>query len=205
MTTKTREGMTWGCHVLLEKFDPDATKWARRRSGLVAPSGDQLLAMKIRPYEVIEVDPGNQLCDTSPATGVEHLMKSVFTTGTRNSVSDNTHTGLGVGSTATADAGNETGLLYASSCWNPMDATFPQIAANTGVVTLKASYATAASDFAWNEYGACIPNQTSAPTAVSTAQVTTLPTGYALLNRKAASLGTKSGGTWALTMTLTIS
>lgn len=204
--TRTADGFTWHAHVLLEKFEPEATRWAQRRSGLHAPlSGDQLLAMKVRPYETVEVDPGNQLCDTSPATGVEHLMKSVFTTGTRNSVSDNTHTGLGVGSTATADAGTETGLLYASSCWNPMDSTYPSVASNTGQVSLKASYSSAASDFAWNEYGACIPNQTSAPTAIAANTVSQCPTGYALLNRKAYGFGTKSGGTWTLTMTLTIS
>jgi hypothetical protein len=201
------EGARWACRVEVDKWDQDATDWARNRLAVpdLALSREQFAALGIRPFEQVVVDPGNQLADTSPATGVEFLMKRVFNIGTPPALSDNTHTGLGVGSTATADAGNETGLLFASSCWNPMVATYPQVAANTGVVTLQASFATAASDFAWNEYGAAIPNA-SGSAAVSANTVAVVPTGYALLNRKApAALGTKSGGTWTLTMTLTIS
>lgn len=201
----TQEFAGWHCHVLVEKWDADQTRWARKRSGLLSPNGSQLAALHLDPYEVLEREPGNQLCDTSPATGMQYFMSRVFNIGTPPALSDNTHTGLGVGSTSTGDAGNETGLLYASSCWNPMDATYPTTAANTGLATLKASFSTAASDFAWNEYGAAVPNA-SGSAAVSANAVAVVPSGYALLNRKApAALGTKSGGTWALTMTLTIS
>lgn len=197
-------GMNWDCHVLVEKWEPEAIRWARRRSGLVAPNGDQLLAMRVRPYEELEVHPGNALGRTGSATGLEMMMKRVFNVGTPPALSDNTHTGLGVGNSATGETTGDTALLGASKCWEPQDATYPQVTSTTGVVTLKATYSTAASDFAWAEYGSAIPNA-SGTTAVSAHDANGVPAGgYALLNRKAASLGTKSGGTWALTMTLTI-
>jgi hypothetical protein len=204
-----REAFNWRCRVHVDKWDDDATAWVARRSGLVTPNAQDFAALKVRPYEVTYgPDPGNQLLDTSPAVGVEAMMKHVFGA-SQYSIADQTHSGLGVGNSTTADANNQTGLSASSPnrCWMQSDSTFPTVDVNTGVVTLKATFGSSLANFAWEEYGCCIPNQAAAPTVVGTSgQDVAVPTNYAMLNRKSpAALGTKgSGSSWALTMTLTI-
>ena len=99
---------------------------------------------------------------------------------------DNTNAHIGVGNGVTDYAATDTDLVGASKHRAGMEDTFPSRADN--VLTFKATFDTASSDFAWEEWGVFNAG----------------PTGGIMLNRKQETLGTKAGGTWVLTVTLTI-
>lgn len=91
---------------------------------------------------------------------------------------------IGVGDSSTAFAVGQTDLQAATNKTRvAQEATYPQRTNN--VLTFKSSFTGA--DWAWNEWG--VFNASSAGT---------------MLQRKVESLGTKSGGTWDLTVTLTV-
>ena len=92
---------------------------------------------------------------------------------------------IGVGdSTATFDAAH-TDLQGTNKTRNAMESTYPQIATNE--LTFRSSYAVGEANHAWQEWG--IFNAATVGT---------------MLSRKVEDLGTKSGGTWVLTVTLTL-
>lgn len=93
---------------------------------------------------------------------------------------------LGVGDSTTAFAAAQTDLQAASNKFRKaMDATFPT--QSTNVLTFQATYGTSEANFAWNEWG-----------------VFNASTSGTMLNRKVESLGTKSTGSWTLTVSLTV-
>jgi hypothetical protein len=109
----------------------------------------------------------------------------------------NTHARLGVGTGSTAVTSADTDLAGGSKLYHGMDATYPSVVGN--VVTFQASFADSQANFAWNEWGIdCGGAGTGATNAVVVAP---------LLNRRVppVSLGTKTGGIWILTVTITIS
>jgi len=98
----------------------------------------------------------------------------------------NANAHLGVGDSSTAFAATQTDLVASTNkLRKAMDATYPQIATN--VITMKSTFATSEANFAWNEWG--VFNASSAGT---------------MLSRKVESLGTKTTGTWVLTITETM-
>ncbi len=104
---------------------------------------------------------------------------------------DNAHIGVG-NSNSDAGAGEialQTDLLGASKQRSGMEDSFPQRGTGGDVnkLTFKSTFNTAGSDFQWREWG--IFNHASTEV---------------MLNRKVEELGTKAGGTWVLTVTLTI-
>ncbi len=93
---------------------------------------------------------------------------------------------IGVGDSDTEFAAAQTNLqAETNKTRNGMEANYP--ARTDNAIDFKASFGTDEANFAWAEWG--IFNHTSAGT---------------MLNRKVESLGTKSGGTWVLTVTLTV-
>lgn len=100
---------------------------------------------------------------------------------------DNTNAHLAVGDSTTAFAVTQTDLQAATNKHRePMDATYPQRAAN--VLTFRATFETGDANFSWQEWA--IFNAVS---------------GGEMLNRVVADLGTKtSAATWEFTATLTI-
>lgn len=106
---------------------------------------------------------------------------------------DNTNSFLGVGTGTTPALATQTDLQGASKHREAMDATFPTHTDGTATqanaqATWKSTFETGDANFAWNEWG--IFNHASAGR---------------MLNRKVASLGTKtSSDTWSLTVTITI-
>lgn len=93
---------------------------------------------------------------------------------------------LGVGDSSTAFAAAQTDLQASTNkLRKAMDATFPT--QSTNILTYQASFGSSEANFAWNEWG--VFNASSAGT---------------MLNRKVESLGTKSTGTWTLTVALTV-
>lgn len=183
----------------VEKWDADQTRWVKERSGILRPEARIFEQLKVRPIEVLHVD-GNRLLDTSPAVGVQDLWKGVL--GTYTQAWDQTHSGLAVGDSSTAEADNQTDLQAATNkYYEDNDSSFPALNGQNGI-DMKSTFGSGIAEWAWNEYGAIIPGS-STPAAITPA--TTKPTNYTLYNRKVASLGTKgAGSTWTLTVTLTL-
>ncbi len=99
---------------------------------------------------------------------------------------DATNAHIGVGDTNTAFNAAQTDLVAATNKFRQgMEANFP--ARTDNAIDFKASFGTDDANYAWLEWG--VFNHAS--------------TGL-MLNRKVENLGTKSGGTWVLTVTLTV-
>jgi hypothetical protein len=112
-----------------------------------------------------------------------------------NAALDSTHVRLGVGDDATAAVVGDTDLSTTTNqYYRVMDSTYPQNAA--AVMTFKSTFGSGVGNFAWNCWGL---DFVSGGSASSSGTVTSL------MNRKVASLGTKSGGDWILTVTVTLS
>lgn len=185
------DGIRWHAFARVEKFDDDQVVWVRRKTGILAPPGD-LLAAHLAPSEVVE-EPGN-LLTTAGLTRLTSLQ-----TGAGGQAATNTAARIGVGNGAGTAAVGDADLSAAAGAGNryfqPMDATYPQ--ASGGVTTFKATFGPSDGNFAWNEWGIDI----GAPTVTGGTTVNAC-----LLNhRTSAALGTKTTGTWAFTVTITIS
>lgn len=187
----------WWPRAHVDKFDADQAAWTRNKLGLHVREPLQLRHFQdanVRPYAVAESE-GNRLT----TAGLTRLMSLLVGTGGVQAMT-NTATRLGVGNGGGTDAVGDTDLGAAAGAGNRwfqvMDATYPSVAA--GVLTAKATWASADGNFAWNEWGLDI----GTPTVSSGATVNAT-----FFNHKtSAALGTKaSGQTWALTVTVTIS
>lgn len=181
--------INWSPVAMVEKWDEDQTEWVRRKTDCLKPSGDMLKRF-LDPYEVAYAY-GNGLT----TAGLNRLTSLL--NGAGGQAATNTATRLGVGNSTTAFAVGQTDLQAAAGAANRqfkvMDATFPSQA--NGVLTAKSTFATGEANFAWQEWGLDI----GAPTVADGTTVNAL-----LLNRKVESLGTKASGSWALTVTITI-
>lgn len=178
------DGIRWTPRAVISKYDEDQTNYVRRLAGVDNPDGDQLAAY-CTPYESIEVE-GN-LLTTAGLTRITGLI-----IGTLSTTLDATRARLGVGDSATAAAVGDTDL-GTNKYYRVMDATYPQ--ASAGVLTFQSSFGSSDGNFAWACWGI----------DVGTATVTSSGTVATLVNRKVSSLGTKTTGTWVLTVTITFS
>ena len=181
----TADGIRWTPTATVEKYSPIQVDYVRDRSGLAVPDGDTLRRFAA-PYETIKVD------DNLLTTAGLNRITSVLI-GTSTGTLDATRVRLGVGDSSTAAAVGDT-TLGSSQYFRVMDATYPQQA--NGVITFKASYGDSDANFAWNCWGVDL----GTATVTSGSSVNT-----PLVNRKVSSLGTKSTGTWVLTVTITFS
>lgn len=131
------------------------------------------------PIEVLERE-GNLLM----TVGATALWTKL--TGGAGTVFDNANAYTGVGDSTTAAAAGQTDLQAATNkLRKAMDATYPQVSTNTCV--FRSTYGASDANFVWNEWA--IFNASSAGT---------------MLNRKVESLGTKTTGSWQLTLTLSL-
>ncbi len=134
-----------------------------------------------QPYETVEAD-GNLLL----TAGITLLLNLLIGAGGTTYANANCY--LGVGDSSAAEAIGQTDLQAATNkLRKAVAATYPQVATN--VLTVQAVFATGDANWVWNEWGTF--NASTAGT---------------MLNRKVASLGTKtSAASWTLTITITIS
>ena len=139
-----------------------------------------LAAGLLTPLEVVEGE-GN-LLTTAGITALWTLL-----IGGGGTTFSNANAYLGVGDSSTAAAVGQTDLQAASNkLRKAMDATYPTVATDT--ITFKATFGTSDANWAWQEWATF--NASSSGT---------------MLNRKVASLGTKtSAGSWVLTVTITL-
>jgi len=100
----------------------------------------------------------------------------------------------GVGTSSTAEAATQTDL-QAGGFYKAMNATYPSRSNQT--VSFQSDFTGTEANQAWNEWAI-----SAGATGASGAGFTT---GTTNLNRKVASLGTKSSGTWTLTAQITFS
>ena len=191
MTNPVCEPLTWKVHAHVDKWDQDQTEWVTARLGMV-PQAAQFAVCGVKPYDV--ADQAGNLLTTAGLTRLMSLLA-----GAGGLAMTNTQTRLGVGNGASAAAITDTDLSAVAGAANRwfqiMDATFPSVATN--VLTAKATFASADGNFIWGEWGMDIQAATAASSAV---------VGATLFNHKSsAALGTKVSGSWALTVTCTIS
>lgn len=99
---------------------------------------------------------------------------------------NNANSYIGVGDSTTAFSASQTDLQASSNkARKGMEATFPTRTNNQ--LVFKSSFGTSDANFSWQEWG-----------------VFNASSGGVMLNRKVENLGSKSLGTWLLTVTLTI-
>jgi hypothetical protein len=137
---------------------------------------------RFRPFEVIEGE-GNCLLNVGIAEMLDLIIGEVSGA---DHIFDNTGAQIGVGDSSTAANASQTDLLGdPNKTYKGMEATFPSRASQT--VSFKSSFGSGDANYAWNEW--VIKQSTSAK----------------CLNRKVDSMGTKSGGTWTLEVSITLS
>lgn len=201
------EPLCWRAHAHVDKWDQDQTDWVTfevlrtmserqarvlLREDLASPLSATFGLFKVRPFDV--VDRESNLLVTAGLTRITSLIQAaggqgVTATATRLGV------GNGVGTAAIGDTDLSAAAGAANRQFYVMDATFPT--ASAGVMTFKSTYASADANFAWNEWALDI----GTPTVVNGTTVNAT-----LINHKtSAALGTKTTGSWGLTVTITLS
>lgn len=169
----------WQC----EKWSEEACDYVRSRLGLDKILGvcSSELRRIVGPAEELIVIEGNLLLNE----GIQALLD--LTIGAGGAAFSNANARIGVGDSATAEAATQTDLQAATNkTYKAMNATYPQRAAQT--LTFQADFLSADANYVWNEW--VIDNGAGAGKT---------------LNRKVASLGTKTTGTWTMSGTVTIS
>lgn len=208
--TATEHG-NWAAHAHIEKFHARSERDAMhelfpvrarlidaaKNRGHKCPkflvphiSGAQLIALGADPFEIVD-EPGNLLVNA----GINRLGALLVASGGTQAY-DSTHTAIGAGDTNTAAAASQTDLAAAvnsANRWVQVVDSAPTFSSQ--VLTCIATFATGNGNFAWAEWA--IGQNTSSAAAAITSP---------MLNRKVASLGTKtSSAAWAFSTTVTIS
>lgn len=148
------------------------------------------------PEECVEIA-GNLLLNE----GIQRLQDlTMIATVTSNQVAgnpwSNANAFVGVGDSTTAEAATQTELQAATNrFYKAMNATYPSRANQT--VSFQSDFTSAEANYVWNEW--------TVSAGATTASGSGFTTGTTNLNRKVASLGTKTTGTWTLTGQVTIS
>ena len=132
-----------------------------------------------KPYEVREGE-GNCLLNT----GIDEMWDLVA--GDSANHFNNASAQIGVGDSSTAASPSQTDLQASSNkTYKGMESGYPTTTSQKA--TFKSSFGESDANYAWNEW------------------VVKQSTSSKCLNRKAESLGTKSGGTWTLEVSITLS
>ena len=165
----------WKCHIRLEKREGDIN---------ACQNPEERLAFleNTKPYEVIERE-GNLLLNE----GINALFSIVCETTPTEVRYTAANARIGVGNGTTAAAATQTALVGASTEFKAMESGYPTFG-TAQKATFKSSFGAAEGNFAWEEWtvdNGSTPNKN--------------------LNRKVESLGTKSGGTWTLEVSITLS
>jgi hypothetical protein len=148
-----------------------------------------------RPADELEVVDGNLLVYGGASNLIQSLMGNGTTTaGQTLTYFNNAQAAIGVGDSSTAQAATQTDLQAATNKLRKgMDATYPQhtdgVVVGAASVIYRSSFLTGEANWVWNEWA--LFNSSTAATG-------------RMLNRKVQALGTKTSGTWQLTVTLSL-
>jgi len=173
------EPIRWRARATLERYDGVDIDEYRDRYGRL--DGERRFFEENQPTSREEID-GNLLM-TAGATA----LWTALTQGSAGSF-QNATAAIGVGDSSTAESAAQTDLQAAiNKARKGMDATYPQVSTNTCI--FKSTFGTSDANFTWAEWG-----------------VFSAASGGTMLNRKVASLGSKtSAASWSLTVTLSLS
>lgn len=174
----------------VERWDDDATRWVKTRTGLAAPTADDFRRLGVGSYRTTEFV-GNLITNA----GWTRLMNLLTNQGTTQAL-DATHARIGAGNSNTAEAYTDTDLGAAAGSANRWFQLVSGAGAlGTRTLAFSASFGTADGNFAWNEFGIDF--------GTASGNTVTAP----LFNHKAGiAQGTKaSGQTWTATATITFS
>lgn len=181
------EGLEWKVKWSLHKFADESGEIGR-----ALQAGADI--GQFTPDELIERE-GNLLMYGGASCMWQGLLGNMTATaGQALTKFDNTNAAIGVGDSSTAEAATHTDLQAATNKLRVgMDATYPThtdgATSPAATITFRSTFTSGQANWAWQEWGVF-----NSPTAA---------TGR-MLNRKVQSLGTKSSGTWTLTVTLTL-
>jgi hypothetical protein len=184
----------WYASAHVDKYSQDQTDWTLKK--MVEAPGP----IQGRHFEQFNMTPEDGTADSEKnlltTAGITRMLTLLIAGGGQGLT--NTATRLGTGNGAGTAAAGDTDLSAAAGSANRwfqvMDATYPSVATN--VLTARATWATGDGNYTWNEWGLDV----GTPTVTSGNTVAAL-----LFNHKtSAALGTKSTGSWVLTVTVTI-
>ena len=132
------------------------------------------------PYETIERE-GNLLLNE----GINNMWTLIC--GGSATAYNNANARIGVGNSNTAAVATQTALQGANTAFHAMDTSYPTYGTSQYAI-FKSSFGDSEGNFAWEEW-----------------TVDNGATANLNMNRKVESLGTKTGGTWSLQVTITLS
>jgi hypothetical protein len=191
-----RDGIRWHAFAHVDKYSEDQAAYAARLLGAPA-EGRELAAMFREPEDGTADADGNLLV----TVGLDAITKLLIASGSPQAFSGPTRAIVGVGATSTAATIADTvlGANGGSAWYQGCDSANPTQA--NGVITTVCTFNDSNSNFAWAEWcwATCTGSITPSATLASAA------TGTKMWNHKIQSFGTKSGGSWVLTTTVTIS
>jgi hypothetical protein len=192
----SHDGIKWQPHARIEKYSAADVAEMTRVLGH-EPSAEEMRALGADPT-ILEVS-GNLLT----TAGLNRITSLII--GGGGTAFSNGNAAVGVGTSSTAEATNQTGLLgdgnSSTARYNAADASYPQ--QSNGVITVQATFDSGEANFAWNEWCWVI-----APATITEGNaIAGLSSGTeVMINRKVASMGTKaSGAQWVFTTTVTLS
>lgn len=147
------------------------------------------------PDEMVEIDRNALMYGGASCLWQCLIGNGTTTSGQTLTFFNNGNAAVGVGDSTTAVAATQTDLQAATNKLRKgMDSTYPQHTDGTtsaaASIVFKASFGTSEANFAWNEVG--VFNSSSAGVG-------------RMLNRLQQSFGTKSSGTWSMTVTISLS
>jgi hypothetical protein len=162
-------------HAVVEKRTEDYDQYLEKLAarGFKPYEAEIKAARGVRPYEIVEGD-YNAMVDN----GINALL--LLLVGGGGTAFNNANAYLGVGASTTAWNTTQTDLITTPTR-KGMKATYPQT--GTKKQTFSSDFLTGEANIAWNEWG--IFNASTVGT---------------MLSRKQEALGTKSSGTWTLTV-----
>jgi len=171
--------------------------WTPRMMPIEEGISSEILRALVGDAEVVKEVEGNLLLNE----GIQRMMDmTMIATVTSNQTASNPWSNanafLGVGDSSTAEAATQTELQAATNrFYKAMNATYPSRSSQTS--SFQSDFTTAEANYAWAEWAIAA--------GATTASGSGFTTGTTNLNRKVASLGTKSTGTWTLTGQVTFS
>ncbi len=175
-----RDAANWNIHWRLEKFHD-------------AADGDATVGRT--PDEVIE-HAGNLLVYGGSSCIWQALIgNGTGTAGQSLTFFNNANAAIGVGDSATSAAATQTDLQASTNkVRSGMKVSYPThtdgVTSGAATITFQADFGSGVANYAWNEVG--IFNSSSSGTG-------------RMLNRLVQSFGTKSGGTWTMSVSITLS
>lgn len=183
---------SWYC----EKWSDDAVDFAAKKLDIIKDAVSSSILRKYvgKAEEFTEV-PSNLLLNE----GIVVLLALLTASSTATVPYNAANSFIGVGDTATAASASQTELQASQNASNRfykgMNSTYPSTSSQT--TSWQSDFTTSEANFVWNEW------------SITAGATTSSGSGYLVgtnnLNRKVASLGTKTSGTWTLTGQITIS